>query len=83
MANTKPIEGSAPFQIEAHSFMISASGQSYVLGFMAGDVPSENVDDYTQWGEEIPAGINLPVINVPRSCWWKLIGNEDILTASY
>lgn len=81
MANSKPIEGSAPFQIEAHSFMISASGQGYTLGFSA--VYSENDADYTQWGDAIPSGINLPVINCPRSCWWKCIGNTDILTAAY
>jgi len=81
MANSKPIEGAAPFQIEAHSFMISASGQGYTLGFCA--YYSEDDADYTQWDEPVPPGINLPVVNAPRSCWWKCIGNTDILTAAY
>lgn len=76
MNNQISVTGAEPFKIEAHSFMISASGQGYTLEYSAdGEI-------FTAWDEPIASGINLPVINCPRGCWWKCTGNEDVLTVS-
>lgn len=77
MNNQISVTGSEAFKVEAHSFMISASGQGYTLEYSAdGEV-------FNAWDEPIPAMSNLPVINCPRGCYWKCTGNEDVLTISF
>ena len=71
----KQINGEAPFQvIDAHSFGVSPSEDGYTLNY------SVNGTDYTAWEEATPANENLFVINVPKSCYFKLVGNTGNVT---
>lgn len=77
MANTFSVIGAAPFQVEGHSFAISASGQGYVLNYSADGT------NYTAWAEATPANEEAFVINVPRGAFFKLVGNTDIVNVTY
>jgi len=71
MAKIK-IQGEQPFQIiSSHSFGISPSKEGYTLNYSADGV------NYTAYDKATPADENCFVLNVPKFCYFKLIGNNS------
>lgn len=65
------INGEAPFQVTAHSFGVSASNDGYTLNYSADGV------SWTAWSSATPANEVLFVVDVPKSCYFKLVGNHS------
>lgn len=73
----KKITGERPFQVLAHSFGVSASNEKYTLNYSADGIT------WTEWDEPTPANEVLFVTNVPKSCYFKLVGNNSEVTITY
>ena len=63
-----------PFQTGISSFVISPSETAYTLNYSADGV------SYTAWQEETPGNEVLVVNGAPRGMYFKLVGNNSILT---
>jgi hypothetical protein len=68
------IDGEKPFQVGLDNFVISPSNEGYVLHYSADGY------GYTAWEEATPANEVLVVNGVPNGMYFKLIGNNTILT---
>lgn len=68
------IDKEKPFQTGIPSFVISPSNESYTLHYSA------DGKAYTAWEEETPANEVLVVNDAPRGMYFKLIGNNSVLT---
>lgn len=68
------IEKDKPFQIGLDSFVLSPSSEEYVLHYSADGV------HYTAWEEPTPALETLIVNGIPQGMYFKLVGNNSILT---
>ena len=71
------VNGSEPFQINAHSFAVSPSNESYTLAYSA------DGEEFTNYSEETPSGQTLFVNGVPKSCFFKLVNNQSEVTVTY
>lgn len=63
-----------PFQAGISSFCISPSSTEYTLHYSA------DGKSYTAWEEATPANEVLVVSDAPKGMYFRLIGNNDILT---
>lgn len=68
------IDGDKPFQTGINSFVISPSNEGYILNYSADGYT------YTAWEEETPANEVLVVNGAPAGMFFKLIGNNSVLT---
>lgn len=68
------IEKEKPFQTNIDKFAISPSTEEYTLWYSA------DGKSYTPWEESTPANEVLVVNGVPEGMYFKLIGNNSILT---
>lgn len=71
------ISGEQPFQVLAHSCIISPSNEDYVLQFSADGIT------YSDWDETVPAGENCMVVNFAKFTYFKLSGNNSDVIVSY
>ena len=71
------INGENPFQVIAHSCIISPSQQQYTLQFSA------DGETYTDWDEPTPSGENCVVCNFPKFIFFRLKGNNSDVLISY
>lgn len=68
------IDKDKPFQIGIDNFVLSPSNEEYVLHYSADGV------NYTAWEESTPANETLIVNGIPQGMYFKLVGNNTILT---
>lgn len=68
------VQGESPFQIFLHSFCVSPSAEGYVLNYSADGY------SYTAWEDPVPADEVLVVNGSPEGMYFKLMGNNSILT---
>ena len=71
------IKGEQPFQVIAHSCIISPSQESYTLQFSA------DGDTYTDWNEPTPANENTVIVNFPKFIFFRLKNNNSDVIVSY
>ena len=68
------IDKDKPFQTGLDNFVISPSNEGYILNYSADGI------SYTAWNEPTPANEVLVVNGVPNGMYFKLVGNNTILT---
>ena len=73
----KIVSGSTPFQVLAHSCVISPSAQGYTLNY------SSDGENFTAWDEATPANENLIVNGLAYGTYLCLSGNTDNVVVNY
>lgn len=76
MMNFK-VSGQTPFQINARSFAVSPSNETYTLCYSADGV------NYTDWEDETSSGETLVVNNIAKSMFFYLKNNNSEVTICY
>jgi len=71
------ITGEQPFQVNARSFAVSPSNETYTLCYSA------DGRDFTEWNESTPSGNNLVVNSIAKSMYFYLKNNNSEVTVVF
>lgn len=74
---TIKISGETPFQVQAHSCIISPSSNGYTLQYSA------DGENYTPWSAATPSNENCMVVGLAWGSYIRLSGNTSEVVINY